>query len=118
MAAAAVAAAPLFRRGRVTPRSTAFFLCDVQDRFRDLIQYFPSVVHGSPTFNGTLTCQVESVGGDLISFVIFAFVWFSCSVRCDFCSGKAVGVGIPNHGHSRHHYRTVCPPGMPLFISR
>jgi len=35
--------------GRIRPHSTAFFLCDVQDRFRDLISFFPSVIHVGST---------------------------------------------------------------------
>eukprot|EP00455_Lapot_gusevi_P041853 TRINITY_DN489_c0_g1_i2.p1 TRINITY_DN489_c0_g1~~TRINITY_DN489_c0_g1_i2.p1 ORF type:complete len:202 (+),score=56.22 TRINITY_DN489_c0_g1_i2:80-685(+) len=33
--------------GRVAIQNTAFFLCDVQERFRDLIQFMPSVIHVS-----------------------------------------------------------------------
>jgi len=33
--------------GRLDIDSSAFFLCDVQERFRPLIQFFPSVIHVS-----------------------------------------------------------------------
>ena len=31
--------------GRLASSSTAFFLCDVQERFRPLIRFFPSVIN-------------------------------------------------------------------------
>ena len=31
--------------GKLSRSTTAFFLCDIQERFRDVIQHFPSVVH-------------------------------------------------------------------------
>ena len=31
--------------GKLSRHTTAFFLCDIQERFRDVIQHFPSVVH-------------------------------------------------------------------------
>eukprot|EP01104_Vermistella_antarctica_P021300 TRINITY_DN9544_c0_g1_i1.p1 TRINITY_DN9544_c0_g1~~TRINITY_DN9544_c0_g1_i1.p1 ORF type:complete len:204 (-),score=51.98 TRINITY_DN9544_c0_g1_i1:185-796(-) len=31
--------------GRLTPQTTAFFLCDVQERFASIIHHFDSVVH-------------------------------------------------------------------------
>ncbi|KAL6075741.1 isochorismatase domain-containing protein [Balamuthia mandrillaris] len=33
--------------GRIKPENSVFFLCDVQERFRDLISHMPSVVHVS-----------------------------------------------------------------------
>eukprot|EP01101_Sappina_pedata_P006894 TRINITY_DN3534_c0_g1_i1.p1 TRINITY_DN3534_c0_g1~~TRINITY_DN3534_c0_g1_i1.p1 ORF type:complete len:215 (+),score=75.40 TRINITY_DN3534_c0_g1_i1:36-647(+) len=30
---------------KIVPSNTIFFMCDVQERFRSLIQYFPSVIH-------------------------------------------------------------------------
>eukprot|EP00002_Diphylleia_rotans_P016421 TRINITY_DN3194_c0_g2_i1.p1 TRINITY_DN3194_c0_g2~~TRINITY_DN3194_c0_g2_i1.p1 ORF type:complete len:195 (-),score=44.17 TRINITY_DN3194_c0_g2_i1:147-731(-) len=32
-------------RGRLTPSTTAYLLCDVQERFREVIHCFPAVVH-------------------------------------------------------------------------
>lgn len=44
--AGAVARAPL-RLGRLVPQSTCLFLCDLQEKFRNNIQYFPEIVEVS-----------------------------------------------------------------------
>mmetsp|Transcript_23440 Transcript_23440/g.32757 ORF Transcript_23440/g.32757 Transcript_23440/m.32757 type:complete len:229 (+) Transcript_23440:344-1030(+) len=35
------------RVGKINPKSTALLVCDVQERFRDLIKFMPSVIHTS-----------------------------------------------------------------------
>ena len=35
------------RLGRIVPGQTALFLCDMQEKFRPMIQYFPEIVHNS-----------------------------------------------------------------------
>jgi len=34
----------LRRLGRVTPKTSVLFLCDMQEKFRQSIQYFPQVI--------------------------------------------------------------------------
>lgn len=44
--AGVIARAPL-RLGRLIPQSTCLFLCDLQEKFRNNIQYFPEIVEVS-----------------------------------------------------------------------
>lgn len=41
-----MALAPAARLGKLSPSTTALFLCDMQERFRDLIHEFPSAMRG------------------------------------------------------------------------
>ena len=39
--------APLRSLGRLVPSKTSLFLCDMQDKFRPMISYFPQIVANS-----------------------------------------------------------------------